>query len=77
LAKDQWYVVTVKVIGSDALVAPYWTKGTVWRLPPDYRIAGSDATRFAWFVQIMTGAPDQPGVPASPPSATRTFTWTR
>jgi LysM repeat protein len=78
LGKEQWYVVTVKIIGSDALVAPYWTKGTVWRLSPDYRTAGSDTTRFSWVVQVVTGAPGADGAkPASPPSETRTFTWTK
>jgi hypothetical protein len=76
LAKEQWYVVTMKIIGSDALVAPYWTKGTVWRLSPDYRTTGSDATRFSWSVQVVTGAPGQDDAkPASPLSETRTFTW--
>jgi len=78
LAKEQWYVVTVKIIGSDALVAPYWTKGTVWRLSPDYRTSGSDATRFSWSVQAVAGAPGQDDAkPASPPSETRTFTWAK
>jgi LysM repeat protein len=78
LTKEQWYVVTVKIIGSDALVAPYWTKGTDWRLLPDYRTPGSDATRFSWYIQVVTGVPSQDDAkPASSPSETRTFTWTR
>jgi LysM repeat protein len=78
LTKEQWYVVTVKIIGSDALVAPLWTKGTVWRLSPDYRTSGSDATRFAWHVQVVAGTPNADDTkPASPPSETRSFTWTR
>jgi LysM repeat protein len=78
LAKEQWYVVTVKIAGSDALVAPYWTKGTVWRLPPDYRTLGSDATRFSWSVQVVEGTPNQEvAKPVSPLSETRTFTWTK
>lgn len=76
LGKDQWYVVTAKVLGSDALIAPYWTKGTTWRLSPDYRTPDADATRFSWQVQVYAGTPGQ----ASPkivslPSETRTFTW--
>jgi len=78
LGKDQWYVVTVQVVGVDVALAPYWTKGTQWRLPAEYREAGKAATRFAWQVQVLTGAPDQPAVrPASPPSETREFSWTR
>ncbi len=78
LAKDQWYVVTVQVIGADAQVAPYWTKGTQWRLPADYRAAGKETTRFSWQVQVLTGAPGQPDAkPASPASEERVFSWTR
>jgi LysM repeat protein len=78
LAKDQWYVVMVKVVGSSTPVAPYWTKGTVWRLPSDYREPGKDATQFSWQVQVFVGAPGQANPkPASPPSEARTFTWTK
>lgn len=78
LSKDQWYVVTVQVMDSDAQVAPHWTKGTQWRLPAEVRAAGQETTRFSWQVQVLTGAPDQPDArPASPPSETRVFSWTR
>lgn len=78
LAKDQWYVVTVQVIGADTVVAPYWTKGTQWRLPADYREAGKETTRFSWQVQALTGTPGESDArPASPPSETRVFSWTR
>lgn len=78
LSKDQWYVVTVQVMDSDAQVAPHWTKGTQWRLPAEVRVAGKEMTRFSWQVQVLTGAPDQPDArPASPPSETRVFSWTR
>ena len=78
LAKDQWYVVTVRVSGSDALVAPYWTKGTTWRLPADYRIVGREATQFFWQVQVMLGEPGQTNPrPASLPSEMRAFFWTK
>lgn len=78
LSKDQWYVVTVQVIGANDAAAPYWTKGTQWRLPAEVRAAGEETTRFSWQVQVFTGAPDQPDArPASPPSEARVFSWTR
>jgi hypothetical protein len=75
LAKDQWYVVTLEVAGAEAPITPYWTKGTTWRLPADLRAAGKAATEFTWQVQVLTGSPDHPGEPASPPSTSRRFTW--
>lgn len=76
LARDQWYVVTVRLVGRDAQAAPYWTKGTQWRLPAEYRAAGPEATRFSWQVQVFTGAPgDADARPASPASETREFSW--
>ncbi len=78
LAKDQWYVVMVQVIGSDALVTPHWTKNTQWRLPAAYRDAGAPTTRFAWQVQVFAGVPGSPDIrPVSPPSEIRVFAWTR
>ncbi|GEM_PF-451552 len=78
LAKDQWYVVMVQVIGTDALVTPQWTKNTQWRLPGAYRDAGATTTRFAWQVQVFAGAPGDPAArPVSPPSEIRVFSWTR
>lgn len=83
LAENEWYVVTLTIGGDDGLeapftkprVPPYWTKGTSWRLPAEYRLPGPAATEFAWQVQVLTGSPERPEGPASPPSMTRHFTW--
>jgi hypothetical protein len=78
LAKDQWYVVTIRVLDADAPVAPYWTKGTQWRLPAEVREAGKVTTRFAWQVQVLAGEPGQGDAkPASPASEERVFSWMR
>ena len=55
LAKDQWYVVSVKVEGSTTPVAPYWTKGTAWRLPLDIRPAERETSLVTWQVQVFAG----------------------
>jgi LysM repeat protein len=75
LEQDEWYVVKVEVVGGAQPSLSFWTKGTSWRLTPDYRLPGQAVTKFAWQVQVFTGSPEQPGVPSSPPSALRHFTW--
>ncbi len=78
LAKDQWYVVTVQPLDSDASIAPYWTKSTQWRFPAEYRDPDRAVTRFAWQVQVFVGEPGQEdGRPISPPSEERVFGWGR
>jgi hypothetical protein len=66
------------VLDADAPVAPYWTKGTQWRLPAEVREAGKVTTRFAWQVQVLAGEPGQGDAkPASPASEERVFSWMR
>lgn len=78
LSKNQWYVVTLQGPDEETPIAPYWTKGTQWRLPAEYHSGGGEALRFAWQVQVFTAAADREDArPASPPSETRVFTWTR
>ncbi|MCX7671634.1 MAG: LysM peptidoglycan-binding domain-containing protein, partial [Anaerolineae bacterium] len=78
LAKDQWYVVTVRALDTDAFIAPHWTKSTQWRFPAEYRDPGREATRFSWQVQVFVGEPGrEDGRPVSPPSEERSFTWKR
>ena len=74
LAADQWYVVTLKVTATDMAVAPYWTKGTTWRLSSDFRPQGQ-AAEFTWQVQVVAGVPGKTVQPLSPPSPPRRFTW--
>lgn len=75
LEQDEWYLVTVEVVGSAQITLSFWTKGTSWRLSSDYRLPGQVATEFAWQVQVFSGSPEEPGVPVSPPSPWRHFTW--
>jgi LysM repeat protein len=75
LAKDQWYVVTLRAVDAPGTIAPYWTKSTSWRAPRDFRPAGDTPVEFTWQVQVLTGSPGNPGGPASPRSASRQFTW--
>jgi LysM repeat protein len=75
LAKDQWYVVTLRTPEIPGTIAPFWTKGTSWRVPRDFRPAGESPVEFTWQVQVLTGSPGNPGKPASPPSPPRSFTW--
>jgi LysM repeat protein len=75
LARDQWYVVTLRTPEVSGTIAPFWTKGTSWRVPRDFRPAGDSPVEFTWQVQVLTGSPSNPGQPASPPSASRSFTW--
>lgn len=78
LAKDQWYVVMVRPLDSDAFIVPYWTKNTQWRFPPEYREPGREMTRFAWQVQVFAGEPGREDArPISPPSEERIFAWRR
>jgi LysM repeat protein len=75
LAKDQWYVVTLQTPGSSGAIAPFWTKGSSWRVPADLRPGGRTPTVILWQVQVLTGSPGNPGNPASPPSTARKFRW--
>jgi len=75
LAKDQWYVVSLQTPGFPGAFAPFWTKGSSWRVPPDFRPAGQTPAEVIWQVQVLTGSPGNPGKPASPPSAPRRFRW--
>jgi LysM repeat protein len=75
LAKDQWYVVTLQTPRSQGAIAPFWTKGSSWRVPPDLKPAGQTPTEVIWQVQVLTGSPGNPGKPASPSSTPRRFRW--
>jgi LysM repeat protein len=75
LTKEQWYVVTLQTPGSPSAIAPFWTKGTSWRVPPDLIPASDSPVRAFWYVRVLTGSPGNPGEPASPPSTSRRFTW--
>ncbi len=75
LGSEQWYVVTVRIPGAATQPDSHWTKGTTWRLSPDYRLAGQEVTLFVWSVQVVGGTPAKPGQPISPPSPPRSFTW--
>lgn len=75
LQPDQWYVVTLQ--NSERSTAPvmWWTKGTTWRLGPEYRGASQAGVDFTWRVQVRAGSAEQPGAAASPASVERRFTW--
>jgi len=75
LSKDQWYVVTLQTPGSQGAIAPFWTKGSSWRVPSDLRPAGRAPAVVTWQVQVLTGSPGNPGKPVSPPSTARKFRW--
>jgi LysM repeat protein len=75
LAKNQWYVVTLQTPGSAGAIAPFWTKGSSWRVPNDFKPSGRAPAVVVWQVQVLTGSPGNPGEPASPPSASRRFRW--
>jgi LysM repeat protein len=75
LAKDQWYVVTLRTPEVQSTITPFWTKGTSWRVPRDFRPEGDSPVEFTWQVQVLTGSPGNPGKPASPPSDLHSFTW--
>ncbi len=75
LSRDEWYVVALKGADGTQPIAPYWTKGTTWRVSRDLRPAGAAGADFAWQVQVISGTPGKPGTPLSPASALRTFKW--
>lgn len=75
LASDEWYVVTLKSPEKDAAVATWWTRNTSWRLPADYRPTGSAGLDYTWRVQVRSDAKEKAGVPLSPVSEARRFTW--
>ena len=75
LKPDQWYVVTVRPGERNTPAITWWTKGTTWRLGPEYRTTAEGGMDFTWRVQVRNGAPDNPGEPATPASAERRFTW--
>jgi LysM repeat protein len=71
LGKDRWYVVTVKGVGGNTSIAPYWTKATSWRWQPEDR----GSSEFTWQIQVLSGTPGNPGQPLSVASEPRHFTW--
>jgi LysM repeat protein len=75
LSKDQWYVVSLQIPGSINAIAPFWTKGSSWRVPIDFKPSGRAPAVVVWQVQVLTGSPGSPGEPASPPSSSRRFVW--
>jgi LysM repeat protein len=75
LRADEWYVVTLRPEERTAAPVTWWTKGTTWRLPTEYRGNSQAGVDFKWQVQVRAGAPDRVSEPASPPSAERRFTW--
>jgi LysM repeat protein len=75
LGADEWYVVTLRTEERSAAPVTWWTKGTTWRLPSEYRGSSQAGVDFRWQVQVRTGAPGGPSEPASPLSAERRFTW--
>ena len=75
LQSDQWYVVTLRNSERNTAAVTWWTKGTTWRLGPEYRGATQAGVDFTWRVQVRAGSAEQPGDAASPVSAERRFTW--
>lgn len=75
LAADEWYVVTLRPIERSGARVTWWTKGTTWRLPSEYRGTSRAGVDFTWQVQVRSDAQGRPGVPASPASTERRFTW--
>ena len=81
LAKDEWYVLRLRVPGDAEQSKSVRTKTTSWRLPADLRPSG-DATEepFGWQVVVTrlvetlpNGSPQTEGL--SPLSEMRTFYW--
>jgi LysM repeat protein len=75
LQPDQWYVVTLRNSERNTAAVTWWTKGTTWRLGPEYRGTTQAGVDFTWRVQVRAGSAEQPGAAASPASAERRFTW--
>jgi LysM repeat protein len=75
LQPDQWYVVTLKKNESNMAAVTWWTKGTTWRLGPEYRGTTQAGVDYTWRVQVRAGSAEEPGDVASPASAERRFTW--
>ena len=75
LQPDQWYAVTLRNSERNTAAVTWWTKGTTWRLGPEYRGATQAGVDFTWRVQVRAGSAEQPGDAASPVSAERRFTW--
>lgn len=81
LASDEWYVVTLRPAAPGSASITWWTKGTTWRVPAEYRGAGQAGVDFRWQVQVRADTEGQPGAEgrsgtaASPSSVERRFTW--
>jgi LysM repeat protein len=75
LGADEWYVVTLRVGERMRTPVLWWTKGTTWHLPTEYRGSSLAGVDFNWQVQVRTGSASRPGAPTSPPSVERRFTW--
>jgi LysM repeat protein len=75
LAADEWYVVTLHPVERSTAPVTWWTKGTTWRLPAEYRGTSQAGVDFNWQAQVRTDAEGRPGAAASPLSAERRFTW--
>jgi len=75
LGSDEWYVVTLRAGERNVAPVMWWTKGTLWRLPADYRGNSQAGVDFTWQVQVRKGSSEQPGEPISPASVERRFTW--
>ena len=75
LEPDQWYVVTLRNSERNTAAVTWWTKGTTWRLGPEFRGTSQAGVDFTWRVQVRAGSPELPGDAASPQSAERRFTW--
>lgn len=54
LAADEWYVVTLHPVERSAAPVTWWTKGTTWRLPTEYRGTSQAGVDFNWQVQVRT-----------------------
>ena len=75
LKPDQWYMVTLKKNESATPAVTWWTKGTTWRLGPEYRGTTQAGVDYTWRVQVRAGSAEEPGDAASPASVERRFTW--
>ena len=75
LQPDQWYVVTLKKGERNTAATMWWTKGTTWRLGPEFRGSTQAGVDYTWRVQVRAGSAEEPGDVASPASEERRFTW--